>query len=95
MPEGLTQVPAKRKLIIFPEGKGSEAVSRETNKDGTFCTTVKPGKHVVRVSCLFYWHISLNTKDCLCYTPRFRGQVSKRGSVRVIVGSYDQVNLCY
>ena len=52
IPEGLSQVPSKRKLIIFPEGKGSEAVSRETNKDGTFCTTVKPGKHVVRVNTL-------------------------------------------
>ena len=50
LPEGLSQVSPKRKLIIFPEGKGSEAVSRETNKDGSFCTTVKPGKHVVRVS---------------------------------------------
>jgi len=49
-PEGLTTRVTKRKIIVFPEGKGSAAVSKETGEDGKFCTPVKPGKYVVRVS---------------------------------------------
>ncbi|KAL4228821.1 hypothetical protein ACF0H5_011861 [Mactra antiquata] len=48
-PEGLSQQITNRKMIIFPEGKGSAAVSKETSDDGNFCTPVKPGKYVVRV----------------------------------------------
>lgn len=49
-PESLSQQVTKRKMIIFPEGKGSAAVSKETNDDGKFCTAVTPGKYIVRVS---------------------------------------------
>ncbi|XP_053372624.1 nodal modulator 2-like [Mercenaria mercenaria] len=48
-PDSLSQQITKRKLIIFPEGKGSAAVSKETNEEGKFCTAVKPGKYIVRV----------------------------------------------
>ncbi|XP_052805284.1 nodal modulator 1-like [Mya arenaria] len=48
-PEGLSTQTIKRKMIIFPEGKGSAAVSKETGEDGRFCSYVAPGKYVVRV----------------------------------------------
>ncbi|WAR04700.1 NOMO2-like protein [Mya arenaria] len=47
-PEGLSTQTIKRKMIIFPEGKGSAAVSKETGEDGRFCSYVAPGKYVVR-----------------------------------------------
>jgi hypothetical protein len=51
-PDSLSQQVTKRKLIIFPEGKGSAAVSKETDDEGKFCTPVKPGKYIVRVSII-------------------------------------------
>jgi len=49
-PEGLSTQVTKRKMIVFPEGRGSAAVSKETSEDGKFCTPVEPGKYIVRVS---------------------------------------------
>jgi len=48
-PEGFSPQSTKRKVIIFPEGKGSAAVSKEANDDGRFCHPVTPGKYIVRV----------------------------------------------
>lgn len=57
-PEGLSQQITKRKMIIFPEGKGSAAVSKETSEDGKFCSSVKPGKYIVRVRDLQYYNLN-------------------------------------
>ncbi|XP_052252971.1 nodal modulator 3-like [Dreissena polymorpha] len=48
-PDSLVSPVTKRKMIIFPEGKGSAAVSKETDDSGHFCTSVQPGKYIVRV----------------------------------------------
>ncbi|XP_048249948.1 nodal modulator 1-like [Haliotis rufescens] len=49
VPEGLNQVPVQRKVIYYPEGRGSDAVSITTDSAGKFCARVKPGKYVVKV----------------------------------------------
>ncbi|KAL5020566.1 hypothetical protein ScPMuIL_003458 [Solemya velum] len=49
VPEGLSQVSSTRRIIIFPEGKSSEAVSIATDVDGSFCTEVEPGNYVIKV----------------------------------------------
>ena len=53
-PDGLNQQNMKRKVIIFPEGKGSEAVSKETSENGSFCKSLAPGKYIIRVCCAFF-----------------------------------------
>ncbi|CAC5408303.1 Nodal modulator 2,Nodal modulator 3,Nodal modulator 1 [Mytilus coruscus] len=49
LPEGLRQVPPQRRVIYFPEGKSSDAVSIATDKDGKFCTHAASGKYVIKV----------------------------------------------
>nr|XP_022336385.1 nodal modulator 1-like isoform X1 [Crassostrea virginica] len=40
---------AKRRVIYYPQGKGSDAESITTDSENKFCTKVKPGKYVVKV----------------------------------------------
>ncbi|CAG2192795.1 unnamed protein product [Mytilus edulis] len=49
LPEGLRQVPPQRRVIYFPEGKNSDAVSIATDKDGKFCTHAASGKYLIKV----------------------------------------------
>mgnify|MGYP003685986733 CR=1 FL=1 len=44
---------AKRRVIYYPQGKGSDAESITTDSENKFCTKVKPGKYVVKVSLMF------------------------------------------
>ena len=49
LPDGLIQVPPQRRVICYPEGKNTDAVSIATDKDGKFCTHVASGKYIVKV----------------------------------------------
>lgn len=40
---------ANRRVIYYPQGKGSDAESVSTGNDNKFCAKVKPGKYVVKV----------------------------------------------
>nr|KAG5708736.1 hypothetical protein BaRGS_034953 [Batillaria attramentaria] len=49
VPESLGAVTSQRRIIYYPEGKGSEAVSIATDAAGKFCVKVTPGKYVFKV----------------------------------------------
>ncbi|KAJ8298746.1 hypothetical protein KUTeg_022806 [Tegillarca granosa] len=49
LPDSLSRSPMKRRVIIYPEGKNSEAISIATETDGKFCTKVGKGKFIVKV----------------------------------------------
>ncbi|GFO10962.1 nodal modulator 1 [Plakobranchus ocellatus] len=49
VPESLGKLSRQRRLIYYPQGKGSEAKSIQTNAQGEFCEIVKPGTYVVKV----------------------------------------------
>ncbi|BFZ14363.1 hypothetical protein BsWGS_17402 [Bradybaena similaris] len=49
VPESLGKLSSQRRIIYYPEGKGSEAKSVITDSSGTFCETVKSGKYIVKV----------------------------------------------
>lgn len=53
LPEGLRQVPPQRRVIYFPEGKNSDAVSIATDKDGKFCTHAASGKYLIKVQPMY------------------------------------------
>lgn len=40
---------ANRRVIYYPQGKGSDAESVSTGNDNKFCAKVKPGQYVVKV----------------------------------------------
>lgn len=40
---------ANRRVIYYPQGKGSDAESVSTGNDNKFCAKVKPGKYVVKI----------------------------------------------
>lgn len=40
---------ANRRVIYYPQGKGSDAESVSTGNDNKFCAKVKPGIYVVKV----------------------------------------------
>lgn len=50
VPESLGKISSQRRIIYYPEGKGSEAKSVITDSSGAFCETVKSGKYIVKVS---------------------------------------------
>ena len=66
IPEGLSQVPSKRRLIVHPEGKGSEAVSITTDEQGSFCSYLKPGKHVIKVEKTYLDRVCLGGGGVVC-----------------------------
>ncbi|PVD27782.1 hypothetical protein C0Q70_12955 [Pomacea canaliculata] len=49
VPESLGSVTSQRRIIYYPEGKGSEAASIATDGAGSFCAKVSPGKYVFKV----------------------------------------------
>ncbi|GFR78590.1 nodal modulator 1 [Elysia marginata] len=49
VPESLGKLSRQRRLIYYPQGKGSEAKSIQTDAQGAFCETVKSGTYVVKV----------------------------------------------
>ncbi|KAK3103627.1 hypothetical protein FSP39_020627 [Pinctada imbricata] len=49
VPEGLKHSPVQRRIIVYPEGKSSNASSVSTDADGAFCTRVSTGKYIIKV----------------------------------------------
>ncbi|XP_012945613.1 nodal modulator 1 [Aplysia californica] len=49
VPESLGKLSTQRRLIYYPEGKGSDAKSTVTDSTGAFCEIVQSGKYVVKV----------------------------------------------
>ena len=49
VPESLGKLSRQRRLIYYPQGKGSEAKSIQTDAQGAFCENVKSGTYVVKV----------------------------------------------
>lgn len=47
---------ANRRVIYYPQGKGSDAESVSTGNDNKFCAKVKPGKYVVKVEFIITFH---------------------------------------
>lgn len=50
IPEGLSQVPPQRKITISSESSPADVMTIETSADGTFCSAVKRGKYIVKVT---------------------------------------------
>lgn len=46
---------ANRRVIYYPQGKGSDAESVSTGNDNKFCAKVKPGKYVIKVEFLIFF----------------------------------------
>jgi hypothetical protein len=59
LPESV-QGSAKRRVIYYPEGKGSDAESILTDNESKFCTQVKPGKYVIKVGGISLWQKGKN-----------------------------------
>ncbi|KAK0042403.1 nodal modulator 1 [Biomphalaria pfeifferi] len=49
VPESLGKLSSQRRIIYYPEGKGSDAKSVLSDSNGVFCEMVKSGKYVVKV----------------------------------------------
>ncbi|XP_059172926.1 BOS complex subunit NOMO1-like [Physella acuta] len=49
VPESLGKLSSQRKVIYYPEGKGSDAKSVTTDSTGSFCELVKSEKYIVKV----------------------------------------------
>ncbi|KAK3770676.1 hypothetical protein RRG08_037868 [Elysia crispata] len=64
VPESLGKLSRQRRLIYYPQGKGSEAKSIQTDSQGAYCETVKSGTYVVKVHM-----IDAETKAGLTLTP--------------------------
>ncbi|CAL1545393.1 unnamed protein product [Lymnaea stagnalis] len=49
VPESLGKLSSQRRIIYYPEGKGSDAKSVITDSSGAFCEMVKSGKYIIKV----------------------------------------------
>ncbi|KAH9504323.1 Nodal modulator 2 [Bulinus truncatus] len=49
VPESLGKLSSQRRIIYYPEGKGSDAKSIVSDSTGAFCEMVKSGKYIVKV----------------------------------------------